>query len=187
MFWYECFNKKSHPLFFSSGPRSVPVGEWETRCETLGEFDQAEDRQVRPWVRRSDHWSQSDHCRRRGTAWYRRREQFYRRTRRRPTPRQRQVGGGKTVAGDGLQSYGEWLLSLSFLGVVSFGRLVYNCRKYTGLFFWTFRKNLKAKKTQAEKNSSKLFKNSTTCQLKTDFLLKKALKLIYFAQKFAQT
>ena len=61
-------------------------------------------------------------------------------------------------------------------------------------FFWTFRKKLKAKKILAEKNSSKFsknsrksFKNSIICQLKTDFLLKKVPKLIYFAQKFAQT
>jgi len=63
-----------------------------------------------------------------------------------------------------------------------------------GFFFGHFEKNsrpkkLKPKKTQAnfQKNSSKSFKNSIICQLKTDFLLKKVLKLIYFAQKFAQT
>ena len=61
--------------------------------------------------------------------------------------------------------------------------------------FWTFRKKnsrpkkLKPKKTltNISKNSSKLFKNSIICQLKTNFLLKKVLKLIYFVQKFAQT
>ena len=57
----------------------------------------------------------------------------------------------------------------------------------TAGFFWTFRKKLKAKKTQVEKkNSSKSFKNSIICQLKTDFLVKKLQKLIYFARKFAQ-
>ena len=58
---------------------------------------------------------------------------------------------------------------------------------YIFRLFWTFRKKLKAKKTQAKKNSSKLFKNSIIYQLKTDFLLKKVLKLIYFARKFAET
>ena len=50
-----------------------------------------------------------------------------------------------------------------------------------------FEKKTQGQKTQAEKNSSKSFKNSIICQLKTDFLLKKVLKLLYFAQKFAQT
>ena len=61
-------------------------------------------------------------------------------------------------------------------------------------FFWTFRKKTQGQKTQAKKNSSKFsknssksFKNSIICQLKTDFLLKKVLKLVYLAQKFAQT
>ena len=55
-----------------------------------------------------------------------------------------------------------------------------------------------SKKTQCQKNSSqksrKYSKNSIRsskhpikCQLKTDFFLKKVLKLIDFAQKFAQT
>ena len=38
-----------------------------------------------------------------------------------------------------------------------------------------------SKKTQGQKNSGKLFKNSIICQLKTDFLLKKVLKLIYWS------
>ena len=61
-------------------------------------------------------------------------------------------------------------------------------------FFWTSkkiqgRKNSSRKKNSSKfsKSSSKSFKNSIICQLKTDFLLKKVLKLIYFAQKFAQT
>ena len=58
---------------------------------------------------------------------------------------------------------------------------------YQAFFFGHFEKKLEAKKPQAEKNSSKSFKNSIICQLKTDFLLKKVLKLIYFAQKFAET
>ena len=53
-------------------------------------------------------------------------------------------------------------------------------------------KKTQGQKTQAgkklehifKKNSSKSFKNSIICQLKTDFLLKKVLKLIHFAQKF---
>jgi len=51
-----------------------------------------------------------------------------------------------------------------------------------------------SKKTQGQKNlskfsknSSKSFKNSIICQLKTDFFLQKVPKLVYFAQKFAQT
>ena len=51
----------------------------------------------------------------------------------------------------------------------------------TRLFFENF------KRTQGQKNSSKSFKNSIICQLKTNFLLKKVPKLINFAQKFAQT
>ena len=61
-------------------------------------------------------------------------------------------------------------------------------------FFGHFEKKIQAKKTQAKKNSSKFsknssksFKNSIICQLKTDFFAKKVMKLIYFAQKFAQT
>ena len=61
-------------------------------------------------------------------------------------------------------------------------------------FFGHFEKNsrpkkLKPKKNSSEfsKNSSKSFKNSIICQLKTDILLNKVLKLIYFAQKIAQT
>ena len=55
--------------------------------------------------------------------------------------------------------------------------------------FWTFRKKLNAKKKSSKfsKNSSKSFKNSIICQLNTDFLLKNVLKVLYFAQKFAQT
>ena len=55
------------------------------------------------------------------------------------------------------------------------------------LFFGHFEKNSRPKKLMPKKNSSKLFKNSIICQLKTDFLLKKVLKLTYFAQKFATT
>ena len=49
-------------------------------------------------------------------------------------------------------------------------------------FFWTFQKKLKAKKKL--KQIIQILNNLPT---KTDFLLKKVLKLIYFAQKFAQT
>ena len=42
-------------------------------------------------------------------------------------------------------------------------------------------------KDSRPKNSSKSFKKSIICQLKTDFLLIKVPKLIYFAQKFAET
>ena len=58
------------------------------------------------------------------------------------------------------------------------------------LFFGHFEKNSRLKKLEPKKNSSKFsknsiksFKNSIICQLKTVFLLKKVLKLIYFAQK----
>ena len=56
-------------------------------------------------------------------------------------------------------------------------------------FFLDISKKIQGQKNSSKfsKNSSKLFKNSIICQLKTDFLLKKVLKLIYFAQKFAQT
>ena len=61
-------------------------------------------------------------------------------------------------------------------------------------FFGHFEKNSRPKKLKLKKNSSKFsknssksFKNSIICQLKTDFLLQKVPKLIYVAQKFAQT
>ena len=63
-----------------------------------------------------------------------------------------------------------------------------------GFFFGHFEKNSRPKKLKPKKNSSKFsknssksFKNSIICQLKTDFFAKKVMKLIYFAQKFAQT
>ena len=84
-------------------------------------------------------------------------------------------------------------ISMLYLSI-SIKKPRYKRRWSLSRLFWTFRKKLKAKKTQAEKNSSKFsqnssksIKNSIICQLKTDFLLKKVLKLIYFAQKFAQT
>ena len=56
-----------------------------------------------------------------------------------------------------------------------------------------------SKKTQGQKNSSRkklkqifkklkqIIQKLNICQLKTDFLLKKVLKLVYFAQKIGQT
>jgi len=57
-------------------------------------------------------------------------------------------------------------------------------------FFWTFRKKLKAKKSQAKKNSSKFSKNSSKsftnsiiCQVKTDFFAQKSPEVGIFCTK----
>ena len=49
----------------------------------------------------------------------------------------------------------------------------------TQAFFGLFEKNSRQKKLRPKKNSSKSFQNSIICQLKTYFLLKKVLKMIY--------
>ena len=60
-------------------------------------------------------------------------------------------------------------------------------------FFWTFRKKLKAKKTQAEKNLSKIVKklpankNSIFCQVNSVFFIHKAHDLIDFALQLVRT